>query len=122
MELGIIKSREGLKLHLHTNSASSKAMVSKLGMSKNLNEVKGQESVLYIKMGTQNNPSDIRTKRIHTALRSSRNILFQLGKSDKSIQSDLKEDQSHTAPCIQILGPSFRPKFRDGRSTVIQAN
>eukprot|EP00971_Amphidinium_carterae_P332560 6466782-Amphidinium_carterae.4 len=34
MELGIIKSVEEIKLHLHPDSASGKAMVGKLGMSK----------------------------------------------------------------------------------------
>eukprot|EP00971_Amphidinium_carterae_P095090 1881406-Amphidinium_carterae.5 len=33
IEMGIVKSAEGIKLHLHTDSASSKAMVSMLGMS-----------------------------------------------------------------------------------------
>eukprot|EP00971_Amphidinium_carterae_P066227 1311592-Amphidinium_carterae.1 len=34
IEMGIAKSTKGIKLHVHTDSASGKAMVSQLGMSK----------------------------------------------------------------------------------------
>eukprot|EP00971_Amphidinium_carterae_P131285 2600380-Amphidinium_carterae.2 len=34
IEMEIVKSAEGIKLHVHTDSASSKAMVGKLGMSR----------------------------------------------------------------------------------------
>eukprot|EP00971_Amphidinium_carterae_P208610 4138854-Amphidinium_carterae.1 len=37
VEMGTVKSAEGIKLHLHTDTAPRKAMVSKLGMSKKSN-------------------------------------------------------------------------------------
>eukprot|EP00971_Amphidinium_carterae_P008830 174222-Amphidinium_carterae.1 len=72
MELDISKSVEGIKLHLHTVSASGKAMVSKLGMSKKSKHIElrylhlqglVESGVITVhKIGTFNNPSDIFTK------------------------------------------------------------
>eukprot|EP00971_Amphidinium_carterae_P103625 2051667-Amphidinium_carterae.1 len=66
------KSTEGIKLHVHTDSASGKAMVSKPGMSKKSKHIELKylhlqglvESVVITvhKIGTQNNASDILTK------------------------------------------------------------
>eukprot|EP00971_Amphidinium_carterae_P223684 4438370-Amphidinium_carterae.1 len=70
--LGMTKSVEGIKLHLHTDSASGKAMVSKLGMSKkpkhmglryiHLQDLVESRVITVHNIGTLNNPSDIFTK------------------------------------------------------------
>eukprot|EP00971_Amphidinium_carterae_P185330 3679791-Amphidinium_carterae.1 len=70
--MGIAKSTDGIKLHVHTDSASSKAMVSKLGTSKKSKHIElkyphlqglVESGVIIVhKIGTQNNPSDILTK------------------------------------------------------------
>eukprot|EP00971_Amphidinium_carterae_P021485 423625-Amphidinium_carterae.5 len=72
IELGIITSVEGIKLHLHTDSASGKAMVSKPGMSKKSKHIELKHLhlqglieagiITVHKIGTLNNPSDIFTK------------------------------------------------------------
>eukprot|EP00971_Amphidinium_carterae_P215227 4271614-Amphidinium_carterae.1 len=70
--MGIDKSAEGIKLHLHTDSASSNAMVSKLGMLKKSTRIEFKylhlqdliESGLITvhKVGIRNKPSDVLTK------------------------------------------------------------
>eukprot|EP00971_Amphidinium_carterae_P223393 4432450-Amphidinium_carterae.1 len=55
IEMGIARSIEGIKLDVHTDSASGKAMVSKLGMSKKSKHIE----LRYLH---QNNASDILTK------------------------------------------------------------
>eukprot|EP00971_Amphidinium_carterae_P245709 4879616-Amphidinium_carterae.1 len=98
MELGIIKSVEGIKLHLHTDFASRKAMI-----------------------GTMNNPSDILTKFMpQTTLTKpfSKVGIAKVALDEVRIQHfkvKLKVNALSSSPTteIDVKTPKSRKRFKD---------
>eukprot|EP00971_Amphidinium_carterae_P197612 3922073-Amphidinium_carterae.1 len=128
--MGIAKSVEGIKLHVHTDSASGKAMVSKLGMPKKSKDIEFRylhfqrlvaSGVITVhKIGNNNNPSDILAKFMTQSVLSRHFIkigVAETGIDEVSIQH-LKEKlkisaiSSSTAE-MDVRTPKSRRRMKD---------